>query len=176
MAAPDLPPDLRRSANRPARPRRKPSDRLIDAAREEQLRRRNTRPGTVGRQAVDAVLYEKRAAKRAPGESVRSALGHEPISARNQSVVSILADDPPRFLILAGLTRGERRRASRYDSVVGLLVDQRISDPAFRRRVVTWRPIGGFTLLSDPEAVRAVIEERRAQDLETFVYYSGRAA
>jgi hypothetical protein len=39
-----------------------------------------------------------------------------------------------------------------------------------------WRPIVGERFLSDPDAVLALLEDRRASDLEVFYYESGRAA
>jgi len=171
----ELPPDLRRLANRKGIPRRPPTDRsrLNDAARIGLLTSDNTKKGTRGRQAVDRVTRLKREAQH-PDLTARQALGHRSPS-DTPSQISLMVDDPPRFVIIEGLLRRDLRRAGRYDSLVGKLEEHRITPAEFRRRVRSWRPIAGFRFLSDPDAVLALLEERRASDQEVFVYSSGRA-
>lgn len=86
-----------------------------------------------------------------------------------------MVDDPPRFIIVEGLIYRDLKRAGRYDSLVGKLQEHRITPAEFRRRIRSWRPIAGFRFLSDPNAVLALLDERRASDQEVFVYSSGRA-
>lgn len=64
-------------------------------------------------------------------------------------------------------------RAGRYADLVGKLDTGRISPIEFRRRVGRWRPIIGERFLNEPDAVLRLLDERRAQDLETFVYERG---
>jgi hypothetical protein len=87
-----------------------------------------------------------------------------------------MVDSPPRFIVVTGLTRRDTRRAARYASFVGQLQDGAISGRSFRRRIGSWDPIVGYRFLADPDAVLAILEERRAHDLELFTYESGRAA
>jgi hypothetical protein len=72
-------------------------------------------------------------------------------------------------------SRREASRAARYDAYVGQLAEGRITARAFERKISGWRPIRGERFLSNPDAVLAVLENRRAADQETFVYRSGRA-
>jgi hypothetical protein len=67
-------------------------------------------------------------------------------------------------------------RAARYDALVSNLRQGHISPEAFEKRVSGWRSIAGQTFLSDPNAVLAIAEERRAAEEPPFVYRSGRAA
>lgn len=171
----DLPLDLRRLANQKGVPRRPPTDRsrLIDAARRGILTSGNTKKGTRGRQAVDRITRLKREAQH-PELTARQALGHRSPS-DTPSQISLMVDDPPRFIVVEGLTYRDLKRAGRYDSLVGKLQEHRITPTEFRRRIRSWRPIAGFRFLSDPDAVLAVLDERRASDQEVFVYSSGRA-
>ena len=166
-----LPAHLRSAANRRARPRRPPSQRLRDAAAAGLLTRSNTRPGTVGRQAADAELYRRRLATR-PGATARERAGHEPVAAPER-VMLALFDGPPRWVELHGLTRGEARRVARYDSLLGHLAAGDVSGSAFRRRVSAWAPLRGERFLADPETVRALLVER-AEAGEALFRYEGR--
>ena len=89
--------------------------------------------------------------------------------------ISLMVGEPPRFLILEGLSRSQLRRAGRYGDLVSKLEVGRIGAATFRRRVRAWRPLEGYTFLSDPDAVLALLESRRAHDREVFVYDSGRS-
>lgn len=168
----DLPPNLRRAANRKSIRGRTPSERLEAAAEVGVLTRHNTRPGTTGRQAVDRVTYRRRKQKR-PDLTARQALGHPKTSDR-PPVISIFVDSPPRQVLLEGLSRADLSRAAKYDNAVSQLANGRLPPAAFKRRFSTWRPIAGFTLLSDPEAVLALLEQLRAEDRQPFILDSGR--
>ena len=138
-----------------------------------ELKRSNTLPDTPERQAVDRVTYERRRGRH-PELTARQALGHRsPTDTPSQ--ISLMVDEPPRFVIVEGLIYRDLKRAGRYDSLVGKLEENRIAPAEFRRRVRSWRPIAGFRFLSDPAAVLALLDERRASDQEVFVYSSGRA-
>jgi hypothetical protein len=86
-----------------------------------------------------------------------------------------MVDDPPRFVVIEGLARRDVRRAARYDSLVRQLDHGQMLGVSFQRRVQGWRPIAGYTFLADSDAVLTLLEERRANDVELFVYDSGRA-
>jgi hypothetical protein len=155
-----------------ARPVEIDRERLERAWRRE-LTRRNTQPGTPERQAVDRVAYLRRL-ERNLGLTARQAAGHPKPDDRLPSI-SLMVEAPPRFLVVEGLSRADTRRAARYEGLVGQLRDGKITPATFERRVSSWRPIAGYRFLSDPYAVLAILEERRAQDQEIFVYDSGRA-
>ncbi len=165
-----LPRDLRRRANRAATPRKRPPDNLIAAAQRGLLTRSNTKPGTRGRQAADAVTYRARVADRAPGETARQRLGVVP----TERSMPALFDDPPRWADLDGLTRLEARRVGRYNAMVRQLAEGKLSPAAFRRRVSSWRPFRGEHFLSDADAALALLEVRRTGDEELFYYERGR--
>jgi hypothetical protein len=173
----DVPAPIRSAANKRAIPRRPPADksRLVKAAQAGILTDSNTKKNTRGRQAVDRATFLTRRSRRPEGATVRSVLGHESSEVRAQRQVSLLVDGPPRFAVLAGLARRDVSRAARYDALVSNLTQGRIAPRAFQRRVSSWRPIAGYTFLSDAEAVLAIVEARRAADEEVFVYRSGRA-
>jgi len=84
--------------------------------------------------------------------------------------MSLLVDSPARFVLAEDLSRRDRSRAGRYADLVGKLDAGRIAGAEFRRRVGRWKPIAGERFLADPEAVLAILEQRRAQDVEVFVY------
>jgi hypothetical protein len=167
-----LPRDLRRKADRAATPRKRPPDNLITAAQRGLLTRSNTKPGTRGRQAADAVTYRARVADRAPGETARQRLGVVP----TERSMPALFDDPPRWVDLDNLSRAEARRLGRYWHLVKELSAGRLSPLTFQRRVSSWQPLRGERLLADPTAVFALLEVRRAGDQELFFYERGRRA
>jgi len=140
-----------------------------------ELTRRNTRPGTPERQAVNRTEYLRRRELH-PRESARQATGHRSAGSSSMASMSILVADPPRFLVVGGLSRRDRSRAGRYGDLVGKLDTGRLSAAEFRRRVRRWRPIEGLRFLSDPDAVLAILDSLRAQDREVFVYDRGSAA
>jgi hypothetical protein len=86
-----------------------------------------------------------------------------------------MVDHPPRFLIFEGLSRRDTRRAARYGALVGQLSEGQLAPVVFRRRISSWRLISGYRFLADPDAVLAILEQRRAEDRELFYYTSGRA-
>lgn len=156
-------------------PRRREIDpALLAAARRGELTNANTRAGTPERQAVDRVKYLRRRAAH-PERSARQALAH-PAPGDRPGSISFMVDDPPRFVLVEGLSGRDLRRAGRYGRLARELESGRLSHAAFRRQVGAWRPIAGFRFLSDPDAVLALVEDRRAADLEIFYYDSGRAA
>lgn len=171
-----LPRSLRRSADRAAVPRAHPSQRLLDAAEVGLLTRRNTKPGTAGRQAADRATYLSRRRGQRPGETVREALGHERPAVRAGAQISVLLDRPDPWTIIEAPTRLEKTRGARYDALVSNLVQGKISSRAFRRRVDSWVPIRGERWLSDSDRVMALLEGRRAAGEDLFIYRSGRAA
>jgi hypothetical protein len=154
--------------------RRKHNPALLDSALRGELTRRNTRPGTPERQAVDRITYLRRRESR-PDLTARQSLGH-PSSKDQAPKISLMVEDPPRFVVLEGLNRADLRRAGRYDHYVQQLDTGRITGASFQRRIQTWRPIAGFRFLADPDAVLAILENLRATDHEVFVYESGRGA
>ncbi len=105
----------------------------------------------------------------------RAEAGHEPAGVRERTTISLLVDDQARFVELAGLHRAERRRVARYDALVSNLLQGRLRPAAFRARVSSWRPVAGFRFLSDPDAVVAILDERRESGEETFVYRGRRS-
>jgi hypothetical protein len=172
----DLPRSLRRAADRPATPGRQPSDRLIAAAEAGIIRRSNTKKGTRGQQAANAVTYRRRTSGRPEGVSAREAAGHERPEVRAARAISVLLDRPAPFVILEGPARLEASRAARYDSYAGQLAAGGITPERFQRKISSWRPIRGERFLADPDRVLAVLEARRAGDEELFIYRNGRAA
>ena len=64
----------------------------------------------------------------------------------------VLIDNPPRAVELTGLTRRDRSRAACYASVVGQLLEGRITPADFRKRISRWSSISGHQLLADPLA------------------------
>jgi hypothetical protein len=164
-----LPLSLRRAANRTAIPRKRAPDSLLVPARRGVLTRANTKAGSRGRQAVHRAEAERRQLAR-PLESARQALGHESAARREQIRISALVAGPDRYIELDGLTRRDRVRVARYNALVSNLAQGNISPAAFRRRVSRWQTIAGHRFLADPDAVLALMEQRRAADQETFTY------
>jgi hypothetical protein len=106
----------------------------------------------------------------------RAEAGHEPARVRAGRAISAMFGDSAEFRSVRSPTRGETRRLGRYDALVRQLREGKIGGAAFERRVRSWRPVGGQRLASDPDAVLARLDERRAADLELFEYVAGRAA
>lgn len=176
----DLPRSIRSAGERGAGPRAKaPDPQLVAAFKAGQYRRNDFAPGTAGRKAADAVLYQRTQARRQPGQTAREAARHERTDVRAQRVVSAFVNDPqgrPRYVEMEGLSRRDVSRAARYDALVSNLKQGRISPAAFQRRVSAWRPITGHTFVSDPAAALAIADARRAAEQESFVYKNRRAA
>lgn len=123
-----------------------------------------------GRSSREMRERRGRAAYQSGAKISRAEAGHESAAAREHTTISVLVDDPPRFVELAGLSRAERRRVARYDALVSNLLQGRLRPAAFRARVSSWRPIAGFRFLTDPDAVVAILDDRRQSGEETFVY------
>jgi hypothetical protein len=170
----DLPANLRKSANRRSIPRRPPRDgtQLTDAAQLGILTKANTKSGTRGRQAVDRVTYHRRTSRRV-GLTARQAVGH-PKALDRPPVISIFVADPPRQVVIEGLSRADLSRAAKYDNAVSELARGRVAPASFERRFSAWRPIAGYRLLADPDAVLALLDRLRAEDREPFILDSGR--
>jgi hypothetical protein len=178
----DLPRSLPRAANRPAIPRKPPQDDspLVQAAWSGTLTKDNTKRGTRGRQAVDRVTFLKRKAAH-PDLSTREALGHRVAGSRPR-VASFYADNPPRFVIVEGISMRDIQRAGRYMGSVGALVDAHRRGgsewsqvaSAFERRFRRWAPIAGLNLLANPDAVVVLAERQRAEEQE-IIFDSGRS-
>jgi hypothetical protein len=89
--------------------------------------------------------------------------------------MGVYVDNPPRWAELE-LSRRDVRRAARYMAIAGQLSENKITGATFRRRVSGWRPLSnGMRFVADPSEVLALIEARRAADVELFYYESGRA-
>ena len=135
---PELPRELRRQANRPALSRRqlrkgRLSPSLVEAARHGVLTRTNTATGSQGRQAVDRVKgYAPRAARTAPGETVRARLGHAPAP----EVVWSAVPTTSGVIEVLTTTRRESSRVGIYSHDVGLLLDGDLDPRDFERK---WR-------------------------------------
>jgi hypothetical protein len=108
-------------------------------------------------------------------------LGHR-VAGTRPRIASFYADNPPRFVIVEGVSLREIQRAGRYMGSVGALVDAHRrggSDwaqvaRAFERRFRRWAPIAGLNLLANAEAVVALAEAQRAAEQE-IVFDSGRS-
>jgi hypothetical protein len=109
-------------------------------------------------------------------------LGHR-VAGTRPRIASFYADNPPRFVIVEdGISVRDVQRAGRYMSATGVLVDAHRrggedwaqASRAFERRVRRFSPIGGLTLLADPDAVVALAERQRAEEQE-IVFDSGRS-
>lgn len=170
----DLPRPLRRAANRPGGPRgRRPSAQLQAAADIGIITRSNTRPGTAGRRAVDAVVYRRRVVGRGEGVTARMAAGHETLAARQGISISVMLAGRG-FVELEGLSRSERRRAARWNARAGELLAGQISRARFRRLVGSWAPLSdGSRFESTPDVVVSVLAER-GEAGESLFEYRGR--
>jgi hypothetical protein len=132
------PAEFRQLASQPALSRRqlrkqKLSPKLLDAARRGVLTRTNTAKGTRGRQAVDHVKgYAPRAARTAPGETVRARLGHAPAP----EVVWSAVPTTSGVVAVLTTTRRESSRVGVYSHDVGLLLDGDLDPRDFERK---WR-------------------------------------
>jgi len=169
-----LPRELRSAANRPARPRRPPAadSKLAEAARAGLLTRANTISGTAGRQAADAVVYARREARRAPGETARAAAGHR--KAPPAGGMSAIFREVG-FSVIEAPTAGERRRLGRFNARVAELVEGQLSARRFERMIAGWRPLRGMRFESDPEVVLAILDIRRETGEDIFIYVGRRS-
>lgn len=180
----DLPRSLQRTANGRATRRRppRPGSRLFEAAETGLLTRSNTKPGTRGRQAVDAAFYRARKATE-PTLSPREALGHRVAGSRSKTVTFYTAD-PPRRITLdgEGITQREVRRGGAYlYSVRELIAELRRFPPAadtlkrdWERRWRNRAPIAGYPFLATADAAIALADQDR-QTGEEPLFDSGRS-
>lgn len=180
----DVPRSLRRLASARATRRHppRPGTRLFDAAEVGILTRANTRPGTRGRQAVDAASYRARRS-REPTLPAREAAGHE-VAGSREKTVTFYTVDPPRRITLRGegITRRDVRRGGGYlHSVRELIGDLRTypgaADALKRDWERRWRnraPIAGYPLLTTADAAVALADQDR-QAGEEPLFDSGRS-
>ena len=183
--ASDVPRSLRRLASARATRRRAPDPgtRLFDAADAGILTRANTRPGTRGRQAVDAVSYRARKSTE-PDLTAREALGHRVAGSRAKTV-TFYTDTPPRRVTLEGegITRQDVRRGGGYlYSVRELIAELRrfpgAADTLEREWERRWRnraPIAGYPFLATADAAIALADQDR-QTGEDPIFDSGRSS
>jgi hypothetical protein len=130
----------------------------------------NTRPGTVGRQAADAVVYRRRVRGRPEGARARTVAGHESAAVREATGISaVLAG--VGWTELDGLSRSERRRAARWNARAGELLAGQIPPEKFRSLIEAWAPLcDGRRFESDPDVVLAILAERQAAGEAVFEY------
>ena len=189
MAAPEVPPSLRRAANARARFRDppRPGSKLYEAAAAGIITRSNTKPGTRGRQAVEAASYGVRRSAR-PTTSAREALGHRPVG----SVLpwgrffGVPVDGGGPRVVEGVVSAADVHRIGRYDNLVGRLAAGRINGKGFERRVRDWRPIevlgpertaGTYHFVSNPTtalALRVEVAEAVAAGEDSWII-SGRS-
>jgi len=136
------------------------------------LTRGNTARGTAGRQAADAVVYARREARRAPGETARAAAGHRKAPAAG-GMSGVFKD--AGFVVIENPTPGERRRLGRFNARVAELVEGQISPRRFERQIGGWRPLRGMTFENDPEVILATLDIRRESGDEVFIYEGRRS-
>lgn len=180
----DVARSLQRAANARATRRRppRPGTRLYDAADAGLLTRANTKPGTRGRQVVDAVSYRARKTTE-PTLSPREALGHRVAGSRSKTVTFYTAD-PPRRITLEGegVSQREVRRGGAYlYSVRELIAELRrfpgAADTLKRDWERRWRsraPIAGYPFLATADAAIALADQDR-QTGEEPIFDSGRS-
>lgn len=102
----------------------------------------------------------------------RAQAGHEaPPGRPNITALVQRPDGSVGHVEIAGLSRRTRSRIGRYDALLRQLTEGRISERAFRRRVLRWVPVaGGIPLASTPRAALVAEEERRASGEELGPY------
>ncbi|MDA8380321.1 MAG: hypothetical protein M0020_05765 [Actinomycetota bacterium] len=122
---------------------------------------------------MDRSTYERRAARRAPGDTVRAALGHGALERPRVASIFAAADGGGRFLTLEDVGLADQRRAGRYLAAVRDLARDRYRTPAgvvlhgdaarrhFAARFSRWRPIGGQRIVSDPDGALALADAAR---------------
>lgn len=176
MASPaDLPRNLRRVADRPAGPRgRRPSDQVQALADVGLLTRANTRPGTAGRRAADAVQYRRRVARgRARGiTTARESVGQRVANLAPRVMSAIFRESG--YAEVVDPTIGQASRLARYNARVGELVQGQITRQRFRAMVRSWRPLAGQRFEWTPTVVLAILGEREASGEPVFVYLGRR--
>lgn len=183
---PSLPASLRRAANRAAGPRGKaPSERLQAAADVGILTRSNTKAGTAGRRAVDAVTYRRRVGSE-PELSAREAAGHRVAGSRDRAATFLTSTPGPRVVTVsgAGVSLLDVHRAARYMGDLGaLLADLSAASGnaarvgtikrTWERRMAARAPIAGLALLADADAAVALADQVRGAEGDLLVFDSG---
>lgn len=102
--------------------------------------------------------------------------GHEPSEVRANRTMSGFFGDDAEYGEVRRPDRAEARRLGRYDNLVRQLRGGRITGAEFERTVRRMRLLDGRRFASNPQAVLARLEVRKALDLDVFTYVSGRAA
>jgi hypothetical protein len=172
--------DQTAKTNRKRRRRADLPPELLEQARRSRLTVANTVKGSVERSAVDAIKYERRAARRGEGQTVREALSHaKPGTLRPRAALYGERDGIPVLLFDAEFSLRDLVRVARHLALVGQLTEGRLSPAAFRARVRSWRPVtvigpseiaGQYRFLSDPDAVIALAENARGDEPEWIRY------
>ena len=146
----------------------------MDSARAGILVDANTRPGTAGRRAVDAVAYDRRQARgrRLGAPTARAAVGH---GARESGVSLTAMFRGLGFSTVEDPTPGERRRIGRWNSLGAQLEAGRLPPGEFERKVKSWRPFRGERFEWDVAVITTTMTERREAGLPTFEYTGRRS-
>jgi hypothetical protein len=164
----------RRAADRPATRGRELSDELIALAQAKILTRSNTRAGTVGRQAANAVIYRRRVerGRRLGASTARAGVGHGgPLPPAQMSAIFREVG----FAIVEDPTIAERARIARWNSRAGELRDGEISPTRFAHLVSSWAPVREMRFEWDASVVLANQDARRQSGEELFIYEGRRA-
>lgn len=164
----EFPPSLRSAANLRAtrgRPPR-PGTKLYEAAAAGILTDANTRKGSRGRQAVDAVAYRTRRAAR-PTTTAREALGHAPPGSEAPRASFFAKREEGgdiQLLVNVVVRRADVSRIAKHDSALRRTASGRYEPGAFRRRFGRFRPVvvlepeewaGRWVLVADVDADQA---------------------
>ena len=141
---------------------------------------RHTARTQAERRAVNRATYRRRAARRAPGETVRQALGHRRgETPRATATVYVERDGLPSLLFDVELSGRDLGRAARHLALVGQLLAGRLDPAEFRARVSRWQPVtvlgptelaGTYRFLADPDAVVALADLARGEEPEWIHY------
>ena len=75
--------------------------------------------------------------------------------------MSTLLAQPARLAVIEDVTARDARRLARYETLTRALVCGEITPRTFCQTVRKWAPFHEFHFLADPEAVIAILEERR---------------
>lgn len=103
----------------------------------------------------------------AAGKSKRQSVGHGETS---MSVFTGGRSRNQRFFQAKYLSPKEKTTAGKYDSLVAQLMRGRIGPAEFRDEVAKLPTFRGRKLASNPDAVLARVEQRRALEEEVFIY------
>lgn len=158
---------------------------LLARARSGQLTRSSART-TEERRAVNRAEYLARRAA-ASDLPAREALGHYGPLERPR-VATFFAQTPEgaRLVTVEGVSASDLRRAGRYMRAAQALVRGNYRTPSgvelhgaaadrhFRQRFAAWKPIAGIEVVSDPDAVKALVVVSREAGTEV-TFDSGRS-